>query len=389
MPPVLLRITLNPETTTSHFVVVPGWTAPADVPLTIIVEKMNSYEAVYLPAALPAPENVSAASGPLDVLIQWDEQTLYTVNGYHVYRSKMDTKEANRLTAAPVRALRYEDDGAQTGVAYEYYVTAVGINDTESAPSESVSVVAGDVVLQLSYVAGLPGEMVRIPVFLGNAFGLSSETLSMDVVFYNCDTNEPIDVFQPGTIRAVTTAITADMNTQATLVETGTISIEAAGTAGTVLTGEGRLIELEGTLIDTLALDQIICVRLEEAELLLGDAALGVSYEQGALVITDECMRGDVNNSREVESGDPDLVLRIATKHEILDECRWQAGNLNLDNHLNTADATIILRLIDHWYDDPQQDGTPTLADILLPQDGLPPLPLTVTVDEVAVTSGR
>ncbi len=367
---------------TIEFRPMPGWKTPAAARITVDAHVPFSVRATYTTTAPEAPTNVAAASGPEDVLVQWEEQTLYTVAGYHVYRTEDGAKNAARLTDEPIRALRYEDKYALSGAVYDYSVTAVTHDGTESEPSAPARVAAGQIVLDLPLVSGLPWTVVRMPIATRNAFGISSESLQMDIEFYDCETEERVDVFSPDSLNALTTAITADSFAAATWLDTGLVRIEATGANGRVFTGEGRLLELVGT-VNNLPENEVFCARIVDAALWWNNVRLDYAATAGALVTTSECMRGDVNNNTVVEDVDANLVLDIAARHEEADACREQAGDLNMDNRLNSADATIILRLLAGWYDNPATDGTPTLADILRPHGTeQPPEPVLMAVGD-------
>ena len=79
-----------------------------------------------------------------------------------------------RLNAEPVVRPEFVDSNVTSGIEYTYYVTAVDTDDLESAPSESVKVTAGVIVLSLNDVSGEPGSVVRVPINCANATNIKT-----------------------------------------------------------------------------------------------------------------------------------------------------------------------------------------------------------------------
>ncbi len=360
-----------------EFRAAPGWTAPTSTTVDVDAGETYAHTAAYTAVAPDAPAYVEAVAGPQDVLVRWDAQTLYNIAGYHVYRTGESEKSATRLTDAPVRALRYEDTAATPGARYAYQVTAATRDGEESRLSVKAWAIAGDTRLSLPHVSVLPGDIARFPIALENAFGIAGDFLAVELLFSDCETDAPIDVFDISQTIAVTAAITADGIATAYALGTGHIRIEVDGGAATTLIGEGRILELIGEVSPAFALGEMACVHVVSAALQSNGVMVNVTYTQGVVMATDECMPGDVDNNAIIEPADAELVLRIAARHEAPNECRHQAGDLNRDGRINGADATIILRLLDGWYDLPAHDDAPTLADILR---AAYPTPVTVSI---------
>ena len=89
---------------------------------------------VHNDAPLLAPQNVEAvpyAGGK--VIISWDPNTQSNLLGYNVYRLDVETSLVLKLTPTPITATSYDDLSIAWGKSYQYRVTSVGQDLTESA----------------------------------------------------------------------------------------------------------------------------------------------------------------------------------------------------------------------------------------------------------------
>jgi hypothetical protein len=104
-------------------------------------ESSDSNEASATPlSTIPpaAPMGLAATAGDTQVELDWDDNTEVSLASYSVYR---DTTSGGPYTeiASGVTASDYNDTGLTNETSYYYVVTAVDINDNESADSIEVS----------------------------------------------------------------------------------------------------------------------------------------------------------------------------------------------------------------------------------------------------------
>lgn len=84
-------------------------------------------------APLVAPANVTAQimlNG--DIKIQWEASTQANLWGYNVYRYDSKEGEVHKLTETPISENSYRDTSAQVNIQYEYRITAVSFEGSES-----------------------------------------------------------------------------------------------------------------------------------------------------------------------------------------------------------------------------------------------------------------
>jgi len=79
------------------------------------------------------------ATTPHSVTLSWSD-TGTQLAGYNVYRSTVANGSYTRINSTLVTTTSYSDQTVVSGTAYNYYVTAVGTNAVESAPSNQANV---------------------------------------------------------------------------------------------------------------------------------------------------------------------------------------------------------------------------------------------------------
>ena len=78
-------------------------------------------------------------TGTHDAILTWTENSPSGVGGYNVYRGTTSQwASSTRLNSTPVDGTTYVDGNLTAGATYYYWVTAVGSDGVESAPSTDV-----------------------------------------------------------------------------------------------------------------------------------------------------------------------------------------------------------------------------------------------------------
>jgi len=117
-----------------------------------------SYEVSAIPAAVPsAPQELQASADPSNIIITWTAPTDdggSPVSGYMVYRGEEASGEELLATIGAVTS--YQDDTAQVGQEYWYYVRAVNALGEGPASNEATTIIrlAPSAPLELQAVAG-------------------------------------------------------------------------------------------------------------------------------------------------------------------------------------------------------------------------------------------
>ena len=111
---------------------------------------IDSFEASITTPALPAaPENLTAGTGALSVLLSWD--AVPGATEYRVYRASTTTAPRSRIASGTtITATSYTDTGLTDGTTYRYTVRAVNnigegtdSNEVDAAPDDHGNVLAG------------------------------------------------------------------------------------------------------------------------------------------------------------------------------------------------------------------------------------------------------
>jgi hypothetical protein len=84
-----------------------------------------------------SPQTVNlTGTGIPDVILSWSASPSSGVEGYNVYRGTTSGGESTTpLNSTPINGTTYVDAGVTAGATYYYYVTAVGSDGVQSAPS--------------------------------------------------------------------------------------------------------------------------------------------------------------------------------------------------------------------------------------------------------------
>jgi hypothetical protein len=77
----------------------------------------------------------------LEIALNWDAPSGTTVSGYNVYRATGSSSSFQKLNSSLNAPASYTDATIQANTTYEYYVTSVDSSGTESAPSNTATVV--------------------------------------------------------------------------------------------------------------------------------------------------------------------------------------------------------------------------------------------------------
>jgi len=86
-----------------------------------------------IPSAAPAaPLNLQAYPDERDIVVIWDAGSRESIRGFHVYARPADGGTWRRLTDEPLDYPLYRHRNLNRGDVWEYRVTAVGLDGTES-----------------------------------------------------------------------------------------------------------------------------------------------------------------------------------------------------------------------------------------------------------------
>ena len=109
--------------------------------------------------------------------------------------------------------------------------------------------------------------------------------------------------------------------------------------------GEGRFLDLYFDIATDAAVG-CVPITLERATLLdLNDVSIATDRQSGQLCVGNDSMWGDMNKDLVVSQDDAQLLLDVVTRLEPETPYHWLVGNLNGDSRLDSADATLLLRL--------------------------------------------
>jgi beta-lactamase class A len=92
----------------------------------------SSVQTVTLSAAPAAPRNIQAYPDERDIVVTWDTGSPEPLRGFHVYARPADGGAWRRLTEEPVDYSLFRHRNLDKGETWDYRVTAVGVDGSES-----------------------------------------------------------------------------------------------------------------------------------------------------------------------------------------------------------------------------------------------------------------
>jgi beta-lactamase class A len=114
------------------------------LPRLTLAGPSSSLDTVSRSAAPARPFNLQAYPDERDIVVIWDAGSQEPIRGFHVYARPADGGTWRRLTDEPVDYPLYRHRNLDKGETWEYRVTAVGLDGSESKFPEGGGGVGGD-----------------------------------------------------------------------------------------------------------------------------------------------------------------------------------------------------------------------------------------------------
>lgn len=86
------------------------------------------------------PEGLTALAGSDFVALSWREPRISDLQGYRIWRRKKGIEKYAVVTPEPIRETNYMDRTVESGIQYQYRITAMDTAGNESGRSEAVTV---------------------------------------------------------------------------------------------------------------------------------------------------------------------------------------------------------------------------------------------------------
>jgi hypothetical protein len=302
------------------------------------------------------PPSSPVARGGLDaVLLTWEPSESFGVSGYAIYRKAEDEPSFTSIISG-VLGLSYRDTDVITSTEYTYYLTSIDDNGLESSASDSVTATVGELRLVIPEVYATAGMTVTVPVQVENADGLCIAAMNIGIQ-YDPQVLSFVDVTQ--------TPLTEQYAFKKAGSKTNdVVNIASAGLDCSPLVGPGTLFDVHFTVLTTAtvnsSLDFVPGLQgtvlydkknlSEPVELMLEDGTLNLTTD-GAY------QKGDVNGDSTVTLDDVLLLLDIAVGNTQATTQQQSAGDVNGDEQISAADATVINYYIQNSAWLPVEDG--------------------------------
>lgn len=232
----------------------------------------------------------------------------------------------------------FQHRGVMFGRNYWYSVTGWDQNQL-TAVSNLVSATAGEVEVMIPEIGARPGESVRIPLAISNAFGIIGFTtwLEYPANLLTVSGWEPCTLMNPP----------EDLSVE---MDSGKFRLTFIGSASAPLSGRGRLYELRGAVPAGAPLGSSGTLTLAKAAFYDRNIhALTVVKTSAKIVVSNQCFAGDVNSDGDVDAGDVLAAGWLAVGRQTFPgfsgSASYRAADVNVDQAVDGADSTLILRI--------------------------------------------
>lgn len=302
------------------------------------------------------PAGLRAFGGPDSILLQWEPDRQTRVRGYYVYRGSTTSGAFARLMDAPVSVPEYRDSAAPAGVTNFYYVTAVSVaylpgntmsRLVESPPSDIVSAATRSLVLWMPDYSGRRGDWAVLQVNVKNADGLSGNGLDLRISY------DPAVILPAAQVNATyATVQKTPLSESFTLMDNGesaTGVLQITGSGGTVVAGEGRLLNVvfgvnTNAVLGTKTTNTIVLAILQDS----GGIPMAVDHSDvSALTVAIAYFLGDVSGDGVLDMDDHHHLMGLLKKNSLPPTPEeLYAGDLNGNGELDHGDIPLLNRLI-------------------------------------------
>jgi hypothetical protein len=187
--------------------------------------------------------------------------------------------------------------------------------------------------LSITSVEASPGDKVTISISITDATGLTAGDI---LVKYDAA------VLTVGEVKG--TDLISSLNLIVNKDVLGEIKLPMAGTKG-IPSGSGAIVEIGLTVSKDAKVGTETILSFSDTEIYdESGAVIPVILENGVVKITQQGIKGDVNNDGKVRSNDAMLALRIAAGLMVPSDYQKWAADMNDDGKIRSNDAMLILR---------------------------------------------
>lgn len=297
--------------------------------------------ATHTLGTVPIPTQVMARAGADAITLTWQPggASAGAAVTYQVYRAEAAAGPWILQTGTVVDC-RYLDQGLAPGATWYYYVTAVW-DSQDSSPSDVAHATVGHIQVYVPDVHAVPGQQLRLQVAFSSAYGVSGSAITLWVDY-------PDEIFTYDHWEK--SPILRTFQYPQPNVEGGVFRLAGIDFEGQPLVGEGRILELIGTISPEAAIGSIYDVTFVQASLFDPHInALAVESINGRIIIEPAYRFGDVNGDQAVNAGDALAAgwLAVArTGFPGYDPVKSRmAADVNADRQVDAADVILILRM--------------------------------------------
>ncbi|MFC1600781.1 LamG-like jellyroll fold domain-containing protein [Candidatus Sumerlaeota bacterium] len=291
--------------------------------------------------SLATPEGLRAAAGAKSVWLTWMLHRNHSVKSYNIYRATSLAGPWHPAVASVQYQNEYLDGNLTPGTVYYYRLSAVAANGAESVMTAPVSAIVGATRIFMANVRGNPGDTVSQMLTIDNPNQVANDGLQIDVLY---DETMLTPTAMNKTILTEGFSLSENLATA-----NGHIIIAGTG-SGVVIHGEGHVLELQYVVDGAVAAWDQSELSFDYVELVDNSVpahALDIDFSSSAtMTVAAPILLGDINGSGRVTIIDELDLRSIVLGRLIPTEYQQEAGDINGDHLLDSADVVLIRRII-------------------------------------------
>ncbi|MFC1600779.1 cohesin domain-containing protein [Candidatus Sumerlaeota bacterium] len=291
--------------------------------------------------SLATPEDLRAAAGAKSVWLTWMLHRSYLVKSYNVYRATSVAGPWYPAAASVHFQNEYLDENLTPGTVYYYRLSAVATDGRESVMTEPVPALVGATRIFMTNVRGNPGDTVSQMLTINNPNQVANDGLQLEVLY------DPT-MLTPTAMNK--TILTEDFSLSENLATANGHIIIAGTGSGVVIRGEGHVLELQ-YLVDGAAgpwdRSDLSFDYVELVDDSVPPHAIDIDHSSSAtMTVAAPILLGDLDGSGRRTIIDELYLRQIVLAELVPTEYQQEAGDINGDHLLDSADVVLIRRII-------------------------------------------
>ncbi|MCX7047238.1 MAG: FG-GAP-like repeat-containing protein, partial [Candidatus Sumerlaeota bacterium] len=300
------------------------------------------------------PQGLRAASGAKSVWLTWILSSDSQVKGYYIYRSLTLAGPYLKITASAIRGNEYLDNNLPPYQTYYYRISAFSINGVESVWTEPVWAIVGATQIYMTNLRGMPNQIISQYIAIDNPNDVQNQLFEVEV-------NYDLGMLTPVAVSTMSLSSMFDLDSNVALQPDGTVTvIGSSSVPNAKLSGEGNVLEIKYQVNgsappmsrSTLSFGMVDLPYTVDLGTKTVVTSLSILRTTSAtMTVANPIQLGDVNRDGSISVSDWETLKQIILGRITPSEEQFEAGDINGDKMLDSADLVLLWRrILTHHY---------------------------------------